>query len=334
MLDSKDHEPLVDGFGRRHSYLRVAVTDRCNLRCTYCMPPGGVDHKPHEEILRFAEIVRVARVLSEMGVDKVRITGGEPLVRRDLPELVASLSALPLVNKVTMTTNGVLLDRYATILRDAGLASVNISLDSLHPGRFASITRRDQYAQVIAGIQAALAAGFEAVKLNVVVMRGVNDDELVDFAELTRDQPLHVRFIEYMPFRDNRWAKDRLVPYTEMRRALEGRYSLLPVLPEDPSQPAREFAIPGHRGRVGIIASMTRPFCDRCSRLRLTADGSLKTCLFHFPEQRLRDALRGGMTDAELASAIRAALLAKPAGHAPMEELRVQPNRIMTEIGG
>lgn len=326
--------PLVDGLGRRHTYLRVAVTDRCNLRCTYCMPPEGVSRKPHDAILRFDEITRVARVLSGMGVNKVRLTGGEPLVRRGLPDLVASLAALPGVDGVAMTTNGVLLARYADTLRASGLNSVNISLDTLRPDRFARITLRDHYGQVRAGIDAALAADFDAVKLNVVVMRGFNDDELPDFAALTRELPLDVRFIEYMPFRDNRWAKERLVAYDEIRQVLEADGPLLPVVPEDPAQPSRDFMLPGHRGRIGIIASMTRPFCARCSRLRLTADGALKTCLFHYPERRLRDALRGGMTDGELARAIRDALQSKPAGHAPLDTLMTLDNRVMTEIGG
>jgi cyclic pyranopterin phosphate synthase len=298
------------------------------------MPPEGVARKPHDAILRFDEIVRITRVLAAMGVNKVRLTGGEPLVRRGLPELVGALAAVPGIEAVTMTTNGVLLSRYANILRDAGLASVNISLDSLRPERFAHITLRDHYRHVREGIDAALVAGFELVKLNVVVMRGFNEDELPDFAALTRDTPLHVRFIEYMPFRDNQWAHARLVPYTEMRELLEEVAPLLPVAPEDPTQPARDFVMPGHRGKIGIIASMTRPFCERCSRLRLTADGALKTCLFHCPERRLRDALRKGMTDGELARTIRAALREKPVGHAPLETLATLDNRIMTEIGG
>ena len=325
---------LVDGLGRRHTYLRVAVTDRCNLRCTYCMPPEGVTRKPHDSILRFDEIVRVARVLAGMGVTKVRLTGGEPLVRRELPELVAALAAIPGIAAVSMTTNGVLLSRHVRALREAGLASVNISLDSLRPERFARITLRDHYRQVRAGIDAALGAGFDVVKLNVVVMRGFNDDELADFAALTRDLPLDVRFIEYMPFRDNRWAKERLVPYAEMRRILEAHAPLFPVVPEDPAQPSRDFVMPGHLGRIGIIASMTRPFCERCSRLRLTADGALKTCLFHYPERRLRDALRAGMSDEALARTIRDALRTKPAGHAAPETLITMDNRVMTEIGG
>lgn len=325
---------LVDAFGRRHTYLRVAVTDRCNLRCTYCMPPEGVVRKPHGDILTFHEIARVTRVLAGMGVDKVRLTGGEPLVRRDLPMLVKQLAALTGVKRVSMTTNGVLLARHVAALRAAGLASVNISLDTLQPARFARITLRSHYHRVRDGIDAALAAGFDAVKLNVVVIRGFNDDELHQFAALTEDQPLDVRFIEYMPFRDNQWAKERLVPYTEIRERLETHAPLLPVVPEDPAQPARDFVMPGHQGRVGIIASMTRPFCERCSRLRLTADGALKTCLFHCPERRLRDALRSGMSDAELALTIRAALREKPVGHAPLETLATLDNRIMTEIGG
>lgn len=327
-------EPLIDGFGRRHNYLRIAVTDRCNLRCTYCMPPQGIRAKPRAAILRFDEVVRVARVASEMGVTKVRLTGGEPLVRRGLPRLVHALAALPRIESVAMTTNGVLLSRFARLLRAAGLGSVNMSLDSLVPERFARITLRDHFDRVLAGLDAALAAGFVPLKINTVVIRGFNDDELPAFVELTRTKPVHVRFIEYMPFRDNRWARERLLSYDAMREILEQRYALEPVAPEDPAQPARDFQVPGYCGRVGIIASMTRPFCERCSRLRLTAEGALKSCLFHAPESGLRDALRAGITDDELADRIRAAVLGKPAGHAPLEELVAMDNRVMAEIGG
>lgn len=327
-------EPLIDGFGRVHNYLRIAVTDRCNLRCTYCMPPQGIQVKPRENILRFDEIVRIARVASEMGVTKLRLTGGEPLVRRGLPRLIHALAALPRVQSIAMTTNGVLLSRFARVLRTAGLGSVNMSLDSLRPDRFARITLRDHYDRVLDGLHAALEAGFIPMKVNTVVIRGFNDDELPDFVELTRANPIHVRFIEYMPFRDNRWARERLVSYDAMRETLGRHYDLRPVAPEDPAQPAREFQVPGYRGRVGIIASMTRPFCERCSRLRLTAEGALKSCLFHAPESELRDAMRAGITDGELADRIRAAVLEKPAGHAPLDELVAMDNRVMAEIGG
>lgn len=323
--------PLVDAFGRRHTYLRLAVTDRCNLRCLYCMPPEGVMLQPRAEILRFDEIVRLVRLLARMGVNKVRLTGGEPLIRRDVGLLIAGLARIDGIQTLAMTTNGVLLRTHAPLLREAGLTRLNVSLDTLRPDRFERITRRAHLSDVLGGIDAALAAGFAPLKINMVVMGGQNDDELADFVELAREKPIHVRFIEYMPFPGNSWRQATLVSYEQMLAVLRTRYPLTPAFPLGGSQVAREFEIPGFRGRVGFITPMTAHFCDSCSRLRITADGQLRTCLFNTPQGSLRDALRGGARDSEIEAKIRAAVACKPARHHAYAE---RADRCMAQIGG
>lgn len=324
---------LVDAFGRTHTYLRVSVTDRCNLRCAYCMPREGVAHKPREAILRFEEIRRLVRLLARMGIRKVRLTGGEPLVRRDVELLVRMLADVEGIETVGLTTNGVLLARHTNALKRAGLTSVNVSLDTLRPERFARIALRPYFHEVLHGIDAALAAGFAPVKLNVVVLGGTNDDELLDFVELARDRPLEVRFIEYMPFRGNGWGRAALVPWAAMRSAIETAHALVP-LETDGSRVCRTFRIEGFAGTVGFIASMTDHFCGGCNRLRLTADGTLKTCLFSPGELDLRGALRRGAGDEQLERLIRAAVAAKPAQHVPASMLAAAAGRSMVEIGG
>ena len=325
---------LVDSFGRRHDYLRVSLTDRCNLRCTYCMPAEGVPLSPRADILTFSEIERLVRVMAGMGVNKVRLTGGEPLVRRGVAELVALLDAVPGIESVAMTTNGVRLKKEAAALRDAGLTTLNISLDTLRPARFAKLTRRNDFEKVIEGIDAAFEQGFPTIKLNTVVMRGVNCDELEDFVEFVRHRPIEVRFIEYMPFEGNGWSRADMVTYDDMMARLTRTYNLTPAPGQDPSAPARTFTIEGFQGKIGIIASMTQSFCAQCTRIRLTADGALKTCLFHNPEWNLRDMLRAGADDEVLQDAIRRAVHDKPEGHAALGVLEKQPNRSMVRIGG
>lgn len=333
--------PLVDAHGRIHDYLRISVTDRCNLRCTYCRPAEGIP-SPHPspggngraDILTFDEVVRIVRVGASAGVCKVRLTGGEPLVRRGIVDLVRAIAAVPGIRNVAMTSNGVRLASCARELRAAGLGTLNVSLDTLRPERFREITLREDFHEVCRGIEAALDAGFAPLKLNVVVLRGFNDDELVDFAELTRSAPLHVRFIEFMPFLDNRWAADSLVSYDEILATLRTRYELLPGARPDPSQPAEDFAIPGHVGRIGVIASITRPFCGDCSRLRLTADGSLKKCLFTPPGASLRDLIRSGASDTALLACMRRELWGKAAQHPAVEELVDLSRQAMIAIGG
>ncbi len=332
--------PLIDTFGRRHTYLRVSITERCNLRCLYCMPAAGIPLKPREELLTFEEIIRLVRVFARLGIDKVRLTGGEPLVRRGVEGLVRELAAIAGIGTVAMSTNGVLLAEKAAELRAAGLSRLNISLDTLRPERFERIALRRNFEQVMGGIEAALAAGFAPLKLNCVVMRGINDDELTDFVEFARTRPIQMRLIEFMPFHGNAWSGDKLVSYDEMRAALERDYRLEPAAGEDgASNVAREFTVTDRRGRrlagsVGFITSMTRDFCGACSRLRLTADGSIKSCLLHPAEASLRDALRAGAGDEELERRIRRAVSLKPYGHEPMGAIDAERNRSMTAIGG
>lgn len=324
---------LVDKFGRRHTYLRISVTDRCNLRCSYCMPPEGIEWTPRAEILTTDEIVRLAEVFVGLGISKIRLTGGEPLTRRDIETIARRLSPLPGLKTLAMTTNGISLAQRAQPLRDAGLNALTISLDTLRRDRFKEIAKRDQFQAVMDGAEAALAAGFAPIKINTVVMRGVNDDEIMDFVEWAKDRPVNVRFIEYMPFPGNHWAKGGLMPYAEMRTLIEERYRMAP-LATDASAVGKDFALVGHQGTVSFVSSMTDSFCSGCNRLRVTADGNIKSCLFHPAEKSLRDAMRTGADDTEIARLILAAVDAKPAEHPPMEELLTVENRAMIEIGG
>lgn len=326
---------LTDAFGRAHRYLRISVTDRCNLRCRYCMPASGIAARPKSDILTFDEIERVVRVTAAMGVRKVRLTGGEPLLRRDLPRLVERLRRVQGIDTLGMTTNGILLSRFAEELRSAGLDSVNVSLDTLRPERFERIALRPGLGAVVAGIDAAIEAGLRPVKLNVVVMGGVNDDELADFVEFVRGRPIALRFIEYMPFPENGWSAACFVPRDAMIDQLRRRYRVEgPCGVRSAAAIARGFRIDGLEHPVGFIASMSDHFCAGCDRLRLTADGSVKSCLFHPAEVTLREVLRNGAQDAPVASAIRQALAAKPAAHPPMTDLAGGVNRSMIAIGG
>jgi len=324
---------LTDGFGRTQTYLRISVTDKCNLRCVYCMPAAGVLAKPKDEILEFQEIERVAQMFARLGIDKIRLTGGEPLVRRNLPELVQQLVRIAGIRTVGMTTNGVLLRSHIKELKLAGLASINVSLDTLRPERFEKIALRSHYNDVLAGIDAALEEGFAPLKLNMVVMGGVNDDELLDFVQLTKERPINVRFIEFMPFRANRWSAGTFISYATMRSTIEQHYELMPdgMLGR---AVARDFRIAGFEGSVSFITSMSDHFCGNCNRLRLTADGSIKSCLFHHAEVHLRAALRGGASNEVLEDMIRSAVILKPQQHPDMDELVELENRSMIEIGG
>jgi cyclic pyranopterin phosphate synthase len=324
---------LIDRHGRRHTYLRLSVTDRCNLRCTYCMPPQGIDWTPRADILTADEIVRLGTIFVSLGITKIRLTGGEPLSRRDLDAIAARLGGLPGLKTLAMTTNGISLARRAQGLRDSGLSALTISLDTLKRDRFKEIAKRDQFQAVMDGIEAALAAGFAPLKINVVVMRGVNDDEILDFVAWAKDRPINVRFIEYMPFPDNHWSTGGLMPYAEMRALIQQHYDLIPMVGA-PTDVGKDFRIQGHEGMVSFVTSMTVSFCGGCNRLRVTADGNIKSCLFHPAEQSLRDAMRAGATDVEVERIILAAVDGKQAAHPPMEELMTMKNRNMIEIGG
>jgi cyclic pyranopterin phosphate synthase len=324
---------LIDRHGRRHSYLRMSITDRCNLRCTYCMPPQGIDWTPKAEILTADEIVRLGTIFVGMGITKIRLTGGEPLSRRDVGEIAERLGALPGLKTLAMTTNGISLAKRAEALRAMGLNGLTISLDTLRRNRFLEIAKRDQFDAVMAGIEAALAAGFAPLKINVVVMRGVNDDEILDFVDWAKDRPINVRFIEYMPFPDNKWSTGGLMPYAEMRTLIAQEHELIPLVGEKTAV-GKDFRLAGHSGTVSFVTSMTESFCGGCNRLRVTADGNIKSCLFHPAEQSLRDAMRSGGTDGDIERLILGAVDGKQAAHPPMEELMTMKNRTMIEIGG
>ena len=328
--------PLIDPFGRAIEYLRISVTDRCNLRCTYCMPEEGVPYEDREAVLTFEEILRLVTLLSKHGLRKVRLTGGEPLVRRGLVSLVREIAAVPAIKDLGLTTNGVLLSRYAPELWDAGLRRINISLDTLKSARFAQIARFDKYAEATAGLAAAEDVGFSPIKLNMVVMRGVNDDELTDMAALTLDHPYDVRFLEYMPIGQvTPWQwKAQYVSNDEVLDALRARYELIPIETAE-SSTSRVFQIPGARGRVGVINPISHKFCAGCNRLRLTANGALVPCLSDNYEYDLKTPLRAGASDDELIAHIQAALAHKP--QQSDFEGRVQRGgslRIMAQIGG
>jgi cyclic pyranopterin phosphate synthase len=334
--------PLVDSFGRVHRDLRISVTDRCNFRCTYCMPAEGMAWLPREDLLTYEELTRVASLMvSRFGFDGIRITGGEPTVRSHLTVLIEKLAGLRTTSgqavDVALTTNGATLGLIAHDLAAAGLSRINISCDSLRPERFAELTKRDRLAEVLDGIDAAVAAGLEPVKVNVVVMRGVNDDEIVDFATFGRERGVIVRFIEFMPLdAQGAWTNDQVATQAEILAALSAVYPLEPVdLPgERGSQPAERFRYLDGGGEVGVIASVTHSFCDSCDRLRLTAEGDLRNCLFATEEYDLRALLRSGASDDELAAVVERAVAAKWAGHSINQVTFIKPKRGMSQIGG
>ncbi|MBV8983794.1 MAG: GTP 3',8-cyclase MoaA [Acidimicrobiia bacterium] len=327
--------PLVDTFGRVHTDLRISVTDRCNFRCSYCMPAEHMTWLPREGILTFEEIERVARVLKRLGVIAVRLTGGEPLARADLPVLVAKLAAIGF-DDLSLTTNGVGLPHLAQALVDAGLQRVNVSCDSLDRERFASITRRDALDAVLAGMDAAEAAGLAPVKVNVVLMRDVNDDEVVDFAAFARKTGRPVRFIEYMPLdAAHAWERPDVVPAREIVERIDAVFPLEAIgSRDDDPAPADRYRFADGRGEIGVIASVTDAFCGSCNRLRLTADGALRNCLFATQESSVRDLLRAGSSDADLEALCRRVVSSKAAGHGIDAPNFTPPERSMSQIGG
>ena len=327
---------LVDSFGRVATDLRVSLTDKCNLRCSYCMPPEGLEWLPGADVLTDDEVVRLVAIAVREGVTEVRFTGGEPLLRRGLVDIVGRVAALPAEPRTSVTTNGIGLARVADALAVAGLSRVNVSLDTLDRERFGRIARRDRLDDVLEGLAGAATAGLNPVKINAVLVRGVNDDEAVPLLRWALASGYHLRFIEQMPLdAQHGWRRDNMVTAAEILAALSAAFELSPVgRDERGSAPAEEWVVDGGPGRVGVIASVTRPFCGTCDRVRLTADGQLRNCLFATEESDLRGAMRSGASDEDLAARMRAAMWRKRPGHGIDDPGFLQPARPMSAIGG
>lgn len=306
---------LKDNYHRTIDYLRVSITDRCNLQCIYCMPSGGLIPIEHKEILRYEEIIRVIRIAAGIGVRKIRITGGEPLVRRNVVYLIASIKNIPGIEDLSLTTNGILLSRYAEELKSAGLDRVNVSLDTLKPERYREITRSGDLSLVLKGIEAIERVGLSPIKINMVPIRGVNSDEIEEFARLTLKAAYQVRFIEYMPFgSEDMWSPEKFISTEEIKSIVEGVGPLTPAKLRK-SGPARYFRFENAPGVIGFISPISNHFCNECNRLRLTADGKLRPCLFSETEIDLKPALRGGASDDEIKRLIKLSIEVKPEGH-------------------
>jgi cyclic pyranopterin phosphate synthase len=325
---------LIDSFGRTHNNLRISVTDRCNLRCTYCMPEEVV-FMDRSELLTFEEIAAFVKIAAPLGINKIRLTGGEPLMRRGLPRLVEMLSRIEGIADVGLTTNGILLAGQAQALYDAGLRRINISLDTLDPERFRQLARRDGLEQVLDGIAAARRAGFDPIKINAVSIRGITEFEVAPLARFAREHGLELRFIEYMPIGADHWERDKVYFAHEIMEQLEQEVApLVPAPDYDPRAPAMEFQYTDGVGRVGIIASVSRPFCMSCNRIRLTADGKLRNCLFALDEVDIKQLLRGQAPPETIAALIRDNVRDKWEGHEINTARFVKPQRTMHTIGG
>ncbi|MFN3218310.1 MAG: GTP 3',8-cyclase MoaA [Acidimicrobiales bacterium] len=325
-------QELIDTFGRVHRDLRISITDRCNFRCTYCMPEEGMQWTPRDELLTFEEIERLARLLVERyGIDGIRITGGEPTVRAHLPVLIGKLAKLGV--DLSITTNGATLRLLAHDLKAAGLKRINVSLDTFDRDRFIRLTRRDELDKVLDGIDAALEAGFEPVKVNCVVMKGVNDDEVLDFVRWGRDKGVVVRFIEFMPLdADEAWSHDKVLSQADIVDLIGSHYDIEPL--ERGSAPAARWRYTDGGGEVGVIATVTEAFCDSCDRIRLTAEGKFRNCLFAVKEYDMRSMLRSGATDDDIAAALEGAVMDKWAGHQIGQVHFIRPKKSMSQIGG
>ncbi|MSR30390.1 MAG: GTP 3',8-cyclase MoaA [Gemmataceae bacterium] len=325
---------LQDSFGRTHNNLRISVTDRCNLRCEYCMPEE-VEFLDHRELLTFEEISEVAQVAVGLGINKIRLTGGEPLLRRDLPVLVKFLTGIPQITDLSLTTNGLLLKNQVKKLKEAGLRRLTISLDTLDPGRFRQLCKRDGLDQVLQGIEAALQEGFEKIKLNTVCIKGINDQDIVPLAEYARSRKIELRFIEYMPIGANPWERNKVLFAHEILEILETQVAkLFPGAAYDPTAPAMEFTYQDGQGSIGIIASISRPFCQHCNRVRLTAEGKFRNCLFALEEVDLKPLIRPDFQPEEIRKAMISSVEGKWEGHEINTARFIKPGRTMHTIGG
>jgi cyclic pyranopterin phosphate synthase len=327
---------LFDPFNRRLNYLRISLTDRCNLRCVYCMPEQGVPKLFHEDILTYEELLRLARLSVRLGIEKIRLTGGEPLIRKNIFELIKELREIPAIKDISLTTNGVLLAEKARSLWEAGIKRINISLDTLNPQNYARITRFDYFDRVWEGIQEAERIGFSPIKINVVALQGINDDEILAFGRLSCEKPYHIRFIEFMPVgTDNGWNTERFLSSEETLKQLQTLGPLIPVNGQGLEGPAKRMAYAGARGEIGLISPISEHFCPSCNRLRLTAEGRLRVCLFSDNETDLRTPMRQGASDAELEAVIQTAITQKPKEHpVRLNALQRKCLRQMSKIGG
>jgi len=334
--NSRPHEPLVDRLGRVHTNLRVSVTDRCNIRCFYCMPEDHVVFRPKHELLTFEEIERVVQVATSLGISKLRITGGEPLVRQDLPRLIQQLAAIDAIEDIALTTNGILLAEQAETLYAAGLDRLNISLDAMSDATFEKIARRSGLQKVFDGIFEARRVGFQKIRLNAVAIRGLTEAEVVPLASFAREHDLELRFIEFMPLdADGEWNTESVLTGGELRKILEGAFGPLePVERIDPSQPAVDYRFADGIGRIGLINPVSEPFCGDCNRLRITAEGQLRNCLFSNAEWDARRLLRGSGTDDQLRQLVRDCVAAKLPAHGIGGDDFQKPDLAMYQIGG
>jgi cyclic pyranopterin phosphate synthase len=326
---------LQDSNHRVINYLRLSITDRCNLRCIYCMPEEGISFIPHSEILSYEEMLHLVRLCVQNGIRKVRLTGGEPLVRKGILHFIEGLSRIEGLEEIALTTNGIFLKDFASDLRNCGLCRINVSMDTLIPDRFFHITRRDLFHQVWEGIEEAESVGFNPIKINVVGIKGVNDDEILDFAHLTFERPFHVRFIELMPIgKENSWSSRNFISIEEVLNLVQTLGKVSSVSPDPLGGPSRRYVLEGAKGEIGLIGALSNHFCDHCNRLRLTADGSLKGCLFSDSEVDVKTPLRQGKGDRHLSDLIRNAILNKPKDHGLSDNKPRKCVRTMNSIGG
>lgn len=328
--------PLIDSHGRVHTSLRISITDRCNIRCFYCMPAENVNFRPRDELLSYEEIERFASVAARLGINRLRITGGEPLVRNNLAELIERLSAIDGIHDIALTTNGILLAEQAAKLKTAGLQRLNISLDTLDDDVFFQLSRRRGIDQVIAGIHAAKQLGFERIRLNAIAIKSITEQEIVPLAKFARQHNLELRFIEFMPLdADDQWQRQQVLTGDKIKDILEVSFcNLVPVTRNDPSQPAVDFQFSDGQGRIGFINPLSQPFCHNCNRIRITAEGQLRNCLFSTTEWDARKLLRNQGSDEQLEALIRSCVRGKNAAHGIDSDTFIKPQRAMYQIGG